>query len=66
MAVRDQPMTLWRLRKDGKWIECVARLVPTGVEVEIVSMGTALCSRIFPTGDEALACAKEERRLRKI
>ena len=22
MILNDQPTTLWRLRKDGKWVEC--------------------------------------------
>ncbi len=64
MLKPDQPTTLWRLRHDGIWWECVTRLVPTGIEVEIVRNGTALYSRIFPSSGEAMAFAGEERALR--
>ena len=63
--IRDQPSILWRLRKDGKCVERVARLVRVGFEVEIISNSTALYRRIFPTPDEALAFAEEERKLRE-
>ena len=43
------------------------RLVPTGSDVRMLRNGSLLMSRIFPTGEEALAWAEEERmRLTKI
>ena len=57
----DRPTALWRVRNDGRWIEADMRLVRTGVEVEIISNGVPLCSRIFPTSEEALAWAEDER-----
>jgi hypothetical protein len=58
---RENPNPLWKLRRDGHWVECVVRLAPLGIEVEILSNGSPLYSRVFPTGDEALAWAEEER-----
>jgi hypothetical protein len=58
---RENPKTLWTLRRNGRWVECVVRLVPHGIEVEVLSDGSPLYSRVFPTGDEALAWAEEER-----
>jgi hypothetical protein len=59
----QQPLILlWALRtKDDHQRECRACRVPTGIEVTIVSDGVALFTRIFPTSEEALAWAEEER-----
>src|SRR5262249_26404715 len=62
MMVYDAPTTLWRLRKDGRWVEALVHLVPVGIEVESVINGFAIGSRIFDKGDEALAWAAEEHR----
>ncbi len=58
----DRPRTLWRVRKDGRWYECVTRFVPNGVEVELVCDGSPLHARIFRTGEKALAEAEQIRR----
>ena len=56
---------LWQTRKDGRWVECVSRVVPTGVQVKIISDGILMYSRIFSTSEEALAWAEEERQQRQ-
>ena len=59
---KDQPTIMRTLRAPNqRWIECVARLVPIGVQVEIISDSWSIYSRIFPTGDEAFVFAEEER-----
>jgi len=52
---------LWRLRNEGGWLQCTTRVVPIGVEIEILKDGTPFYSRIFAEGDEALAWAEAER-----
>ncbi len=62
MFTKDAPATLWAIRtQDHHSIECLIRFVPTGVQIEIISNDFSICSRIFPTGDEALVWAEEER-----
>lgn len=63
--LRTNPATtLWITHSEGRTVECVTRFVPNGVEVEIVSDGSPLYSRVFAEGGEALAWAEEERLLR--
>jgi hypothetical protein len=53
--LRDKPTTLWTVPKeDGSTAECLMRFVPMGVEIEIVSDGWPICSRIFSVGHAAL------------
>ena len=52
LTTGSPPSTLWTLQKDGRWIECVARLVPVGVEITIASNGQVLYGRTFSTSDE--------------
>jgi hypothetical protein len=62
--VYGQPLILlWALRtKDHHQLECRARRAATGFQVEIVSDGLTLISRVFATSEEALAWAEEERK----
>ena len=54
--------SLWTLRSaDGRWIECVVRFAMGGVQVEILSDGFSVISRVFTTGTKATAWAEEER-----
>ena len=53
----DQPTTLWKLRRDDEAVACQVRLVPYGIEVDIVHDGTVILTRAFETGDEAYAWA---------
>lgn len=53
--------TLWNLHRDGKVASCEVRFVPLGSEVWMLRNGSLLMSRIFESGEEALAWAEEER-----
>ena len=52
---------LWTLHLDGKVASCDVRFVPLGTEVQMLRNGALLMSRIFGSGEEALAWAEEER-----
>jgi hypothetical protein len=54
------PSTLWTLHRDGKIASCDVRFVPIGSEVRMFRNESLLMSRIFRSGDEALAWAEEE------
>jgi len=55
------PSTLWSLHRDGKVASCQLRFVPLGNEVRMLRNALPLVSRIFESGEEALAWAEEER-----
>jgi hypothetical protein len=57
----DQPTTLWTLGRDGREVACRARLVPYGIEIDIAYDGKAMVTRVFATGEEALAWADRKR-----
>lgn len=58
----DDDTVLWTRRNaHGSRMECVVRVVPNGVEVKILSEGSPIISRMFPTDDEAMAWAEVER-----
>lgn len=60
--MNDVGNVLWTLRDpNGRLIECIVRFAMGGVQVEILSNGSPLVSRVFPNGDEATAWAEEER-----
>jgi hypothetical protein len=59
--VDDQPTTLWALRREGRQVACLARLVSYGIEIDIAYDGEAVVTRTFETGDEALAWAERKR-----
>jgi hypothetical protein len=59
--VDDQPTTLWALRREGRQVACLARLVSYGIEIDIAYDGEAVVTRTFETGDEALAWAEKKR-----
>ena len=61
MMTRDQPTTLWTLRRDGRELACQARLEPHGVEIDVTYDGTLSATRSFQTGDEALAWANRRK-----
>jgi hypothetical protein len=60
----DQPTRLWMLAKDGRTISCQVRLMPYGIEVDILRDGAVLITRTFESGDDALAWAEEKRAAR--
>ncbi|MGE5244200.1 MAG: hypothetical protein ACM3SQ_08230 [Betaproteobacteria bacterium] len=57
----DQPTTLWTLGRDGREASCRVRLVPYGIEVDLLRDGATLVTRTFDTGEEALAWAERKR-----
>jgi hypothetical protein len=63
--VKDEPTTLWKVRRDDKEVACQVRLVPYGIEVDIAHGGTIVLTRVFETDDEALAWAGEKRAARE-
>jgi len=62
--VDDQPTTLWTLKKADREVLCRVRLVPYGIEVDIVSDGMPIITRTFENGDEALAWADRKKAAR--
>jgi len=59
--VEDTPTILWTLYRDGCEVACQVRLVPSGIEVDIARDGEPVVTRVFETGDEALAWAEKKR-----
>ena len=57
----DQPTTLWTLERDDRALACTATLVPYGIEINLIVDGAAVVTRVFETGDEALAWAAKKR-----
>jgi len=63
--VQDQPTTLWKLRRDTTVVECRVRLMPYGIDVDIVRGGAVVLTRTFETDTEALAWAGNKRAVRE-
>lgn len=59
--MEDQPTTLWSLQRDGRELACQVKLVPYGIEINLTSDGETVVTRVFETGDEALAWAEKKR-----
>lgn len=57
----QSPSVLWTLQAAGKIASCEVRFVPNGYEVGMLRNGALVMSRIFASGEEALAWAEEER-----
>jgi hypothetical protein len=55
------PTILWTLTDDEKLASCEVAFVPIGVQARVLRNGELLYSRIFTSGDEAVAWAEEER-----
>jgi hypothetical protein len=65
--VDDQGTCLWTLRREGREVSCVVRLLPFGVEIDIAYDGAPIVTHAFATGEEALSWAektKADRRAR--
>jgi hypothetical protein len=60
-VIEDQPTMLWLLERDGRELACCVTLVPYGIEVHLTSDGETVITRVFETGDEALAWAERKR-----
>jgi hypothetical protein len=59
--MEDVPTTLWTLHRDGREAACRARLAPYGIEIDLTSGGDPVVTRVFATGEEALAWADKKR-----
>ena len=57
----DQPICLWTLRRQGREVGCLVTLVPHGIEIQIAYDGAGVMTRVFDTGEEALAWATKTR-----
>jgi hypothetical protein len=64
--VQDQPTTLWKLRRETTEVECRVRLMPYGIDVDIVRGGAVVLTRTFETDTEALAWAGSKRAAREL
>jgi hypothetical protein len=64
MTNDDSPSRLWTLAKEGRTMTGQVRLVPYGIEIDILRDGSVLVTRAFESGDEALAWAEEKRAAR--
>jgi hypothetical protein len=59
--IEDTPTILWTLHREGREATCRARLAPYGIEIDLTSDGEAVVTRVFETGEEALAWADKKR-----
>ena len=59
--MEDQPSMLWSLERDGHELSCLVRLVPYGIEIQLSADGDTVVTRVFETGEEALAWADRKR-----
>jgi len=59
--MEDQPTVLWSLERDGRTVSCRAKLVPYGIEIDLTSDGAPVVTRVFETGEEAMAWAEKKR-----
>ena len=64
-AVQDQPTTLWIMHRENVAVECRVRLMPYGIDVEIVKGGNVTMARTFETDTEAIAWAESKRAARE-
>ena len=53
------------MRRNEVEIACRVRLVPYGIEVDLLSAGSVVLTRVFATDAEALGWAAEKRQLRE-
>ena len=57
----DRPTCLWTLRREGREVACLVKLVPYGIEIDIAYDGAPIVTRVFGTGEEALEWADKTR-----
>jgi hypothetical protein len=57
----DQPTTLWALEREGHTARCQVKLVTYGIEIILAQDGEEMVTRVFETGEEALAWAAKKR-----
>jgi hypothetical protein len=59
--MEDQPTTLWSLEREGHTAACQAKLATYGIEIILAQDGEDVVTRVFETGEEALAWAEKKR-----
>jgi hypothetical protein len=59
--MEDQPTTLWTLEREGHTAACQVKLVTYGIEIILAQDGEDVVTRVFETGEEALAWAEKKR-----
>ena len=57
----DSGTHLWTLHRAGRKVECLVRLAPHGIEIDIAYDDRPVATRVFETGEEALAWADKTR-----
>jgi hypothetical protein len=62
--MEDQGTKLWTLTKDGRQVAAQVRLVPYGIEVDILHDGSPVITRTFDNDLEAMAWADQKRQAR--
>ncbi len=65
MTGQDAPSRIWTLRRDDQEVACQARLVPYGIEVDIVRGGKVALTRVFENDTQALEWASVKRTARE-
>jgi hypothetical protein len=65
IVTADEPTPLWALRKDDDEVSCQVRLVPYGIEVDLVRNGKVTLTRVFATDSEALEWSDAKRTTRE-
>jgi hypothetical protein len=56
------PSTLWTARNSGRQIDCIVRLLESGIDIEILIDNTLHIGRTFASSEEALAFSAEQQR----
>jgi hypothetical protein len=56
------PSTLWTARNKGRNVECLVRLLPSGIDVEILIDSTPHIGRTFASSEEALEFSAQQQR----
>jgi hypothetical protein len=56
------PSTLWTAKHQGRQIECIVRLLPSGIDVEILIDDTPHIGRTFASSEEALDFSAQQQR----
>jgi len=59
--MEDQPTRIWTLVREGHEMTCAVTLVTYGIEMTLAHDGEPVVTRVFETGEEALAWAEKKR-----
>jgi hypothetical protein len=59
--VQDEGTNLWTLTREERRVTCRVRLVPYGIEIDLLRDGALIVTRAFETDQEALSWADKKR-----